>query len=208
MAALATVGLLAVVGWFGTDWPAIVRPAAKQVPRIEILKEGDEHPGICSGVIFNKELGYLLTAAHCVDGKTDGMAITVNGRHADLVRANRLLDLAVLRTTLKDEEQMELADASPAQGVDIAVLGYAFGIEKLAAQFGRVAQTLNGETKALLVNVDLIFGDSGGACVDGEGKLVGMNSRIYYSGPAHLAAAVPVEQIRDFIDHLLPKKKP
>jgi serine protease DegQ len=208
MAALATVGLLAVVGVFGTDWPAIVRPAAKQVPRIEILREGSTRPIACSGVIFNKELAYVLTAAHCVEGRPDVVAITVNGRHADLVRSNRILDLAVLRTTLKDEEQIELADVSPEQGAEVAVLGYAFEVEKLAAQFGRVAQTLNAERRAMLVNADLIFGDSGGALIDVEGKLVGMNSRIYYSGPAHLAAAVPIEAIRDFIEHLLPKKKP
>lgn len=190
-----------------TDWALIVKPATKQVPRLEILKDGSESPGICSGVIINKELGYVMTAAHCVDGPADSISITVNGRHAVILRSNRLIDIAVLRTTLKDEEQIELAEESPAQGAEVAILGFAFGIEKMAVQFGRVSQTLNGETRSLFINADLIFGDSGGPVIDSDGKLVGLNSRIYYSGPAHMASAVPIEQIKDFVEHLLPPKK-
>jgi serine protease DegQ len=198
--------LLAVVVLGGTDWSAVVKPAAKQVPRIEILKDGEDKPGICSGVVIAKATGYILTAAHCVEGKPEALSITVNGRHAVLARANRLLDLAVLRTELGDEEEMALADESPAIGADVAILGFAFGIEKMAVQFGRVSQTYNSETRALFINADLIFGDSGGPVIDMQGRLVGLNSRIYYSGPAHIAAAVPVEQVRDFVKHYLPAK--
>jgi S1-C subfamily serine protease len=185
-----------------SDWPAVVRPLEKQVPRLEMMGPEDKAPGICSGAVINVKAGYVVTAAHCVEG--EHLAITVNGRHAEVARANRLLDLAVVRFEAKGEVEIELAGCAPDIGAEIAVAGYAFGIEKLAVQFGRVSQTLNGETKAMWLNVDLIFGDSGGPAVDERGRLVGINSRIYSRGPAHLAAVVPLEAVRDFLAPYLP----
>lgn len=204
LAALLAVGI--PMAMITTDWAAIVKPATKQVPRLEILKDGSDTPGICSGVVINKAAGYVLTAAHCVQGDAKHLSVTVNGRHAEIARANRLLDLAIVRTILKDEQEMALALASPDIGAEVAVLGYAFGVEKMAVQFGRVSQ-FNGETKTLWLNLDLIFGDSGGPAIDAHGHLIGINSRIYYSGPAHMAAVVPVEQVRDFVEAYLPAKK-
>jgi S1-C subfamily serine protease len=202
------VAALVVVGFGGlvqaAEWPAVVKPLARQVVRLEILEAGDKQPGICSGAVINAAAGFVLTAAHCVEG--DDIAITVNGRHAELARANRLLDLAVVRFEAIDEQAIELAPATPEVGTEIAVAGYAFGIQKMAVQFGRVAQSLNDETKALWLNVDLIFGDSGGPAVDALGRLVGVNSRIYHNGPAHMAAVVPVESAREFVKQYLPVK--
>lgn len=200
--ALALVLLSATLS--ASDWPSVVKPLDKKVPRLEMQAPG-EKPGVCSGAVINVKAGYVLTAAHCVEGKD--VAITVNGRHAELVRANRILDLAVIRIDPVDEQEIELAPATPPIGSEVAVAGYAFGIEKMAVQFGRVAQSLNAETKALWLNVDLIFGDSGGPAVDEQGRLVGVNSRIYFSGPAHMAAVVPVESVKDFVKQYLPIKR-
>ena len=195
------------LGTFAADWSAIVKPAAKQVPRLEVLREGDTKPSICSGVVLNADAGFLLTAAHCVSTTKDqDVSLTVNGRHAEVAKSNRLLDLAVVRFRVKDEQAIALASETPPVGAEVAVIGYAFGIEKIAVQFGRVSQALNDETKTLWLNVDLIFGDSGGAVIDEQGRLVGMNSRIYSNGPAHMASAVPIEQIADFVESYLPRK--
>jgi S1-C subfamily serine protease len=105
MAGTVLAGIVAVV-LGSTDWAAIIKPAAKQVPRLEILAAGATSPGICSGVVINKSGGYVLTAAHCLGDEHRNTSITVNGRHALIVRSNRLLDLAVVRTELKDEQEM------------------------------------------------------------------------------------------------------
>lgn len=189
-----------------TDWPTVVEEARKQIPRLEILREGAAKPGVCSGVVINADDGYLLTAAHCVEvDKAKNVAITANGRHAAVEKVNVLLDMAVLKFQVRGEKTITLAPKSPVIGAEVAVLGYAFGIEDIAVQFGRVAQTFNNETKLLWLNVDLIFGDSGGGAIDANGRLVGLSSTILYKGPAHLAAAVPIEKIRDFVEKYLPK---
>jgi S1-C subfamily serine protease len=101
-----------------TDWPAVVVGLEKSVPRIEILGPEAPGPATCSGVVLNAEAGYVLTASHCTIEKA---AYTVNGRHAELVRQNRLLDLAVLRTELDNAKAMPLAKESPAIGAEVAL---------------------------------------------------------------------------------------
>lgn len=188
-----------------TDWPTVVKPTVKQVVRLEI--QTDSGKGTCSGVVFNVEHGFALTAAHCVDHKrSENIDITLNGRDAEMIRINRLLDLAVVRFNPKDETAMELAEVMPEAGTEIAVVGYAFGIKDPIPQFGRVSQPLNPETGFAWLNVDLIFGDSGGAAIDAQGRLVGINSAIYHQGPAHMAAIVPIEKVRDFVKGMIPVK--
>lgn len=148
--------------------------------------------------------GIALTAAHCVDfeGKA---SFTFKGRDAELIRFNRVLDLAILKFNPDGEIPIILADKAPETGDAIVVTGYPFGIEQVAYQFGHVALNLENETKLMWLDVNLIPGNSGGPCVTPEGKLVGIDVSIFYKGPAHLAAAVPLNVVRDYIKPLLKK---
>jgi S1-C subfamily serine protease len=206
MTGVVLAGIVAVV-LGGTDWALIVPGAIKQVPRLEILKDGTDKPGVCSGVVLNASSGFLLTAAHCVEGDPKNLSITVNGRHAEIARVNRILDLAVLRFLVRKEEQMALAPETPPIGTEVAVVGFGFGIDKIAVQFGRVAQSLNRETGTLWINSEVLGGNSGGAVIDAQGRLVGMTSRVYYSTASSMGAAIPVEAIADFVEAYLPAKK-
>lgn len=203
VAALFALVATTVVG--ASDWEATTKNADRKVVRLE-MGVGDSK-GVCSAVVVAIVDGEAdaLTAAHCVAHEpTSHLDLTANGRDAQVLAFNRLLDLALIRFHAKHEEAMPLAPETPKMGAEVAVLGYAFGVKKLAAQFGRVAQPYNDETEALWLNVDLIFGDSGGAVVDDQGRLIGINSRIYSGGlfgqSAHIAAAVPIESASDFID--------
>jgi S1-C subfamily serine protease len=189
-----------------TDWATVIGPAAKAVVRLEMLRQGHTEPGICSGVVIWADQGYVLTAAHCVDKPpTETLSITVNGRHADLTRINNLLDLAILKTDLRGEKQMALAEKTPDPGTPIAIIGYAFGDPDVFFQFGYVSQTRNAATKLVFLNSDVIGGDSGGPCIDATGKLVAINSRLYSWNSAGLAASAPVETIKEFASSYLPK---
>src|SRR4051812_35051336 len=61
--------------------------------------------------------GYLLTSAHVVEGGGHGRASFVDGRDArfDVVGADALSDLAVLRTDDRDLQAAELGDADALQ---------------------------------------------------------------------------------------------
>lgn len=190
------------------DWVSLVPTVAKSVPRVEIQRGGDS--GVCSAVVFDVDrYGYAhaLTAGHCVQraSESERIDLTVNGRTAVTLHSNSILDLAILKFRAKDDVAIVLAPDLPAAGTEVAIVGYAFGVEEIVAQFGHIAQKYNRETKTTWVNADLIFGDSGGSLVDAQGRLVGINSRIYSGGMlgqmAHMGAVVTVDQIRDYIDN-------
>lgn len=190
------------------DWVQVIKPAFKQVMRLEMLREGKDEPGVCTGVVVNEDQGILISAAHCVrKPQVEGISITANGRHAEILRVNELLDLALLKTQIKGEKEMGLAEKTPDPGTPIAVIGFAYGDPDVMAQFGYVAQTQNKATKLVLLGADVIAGDSGGPCIDETGKLIAINSRIYPWHSAGLAGSAPVEQIRDFAQQFLPKVK-
>jgi S1-C subfamily serine protease len=186
-----------------SSWADLVPTVAKSVPRVEIQKGGTS--GSCSGVIFLTDadgFDHLFTAAHCVSKQTDTerVDLTVDGRTAVVTHSNAILDLAVLRVRHKNGVPITLAPDMPPAGSQVAIVGYAFGVEEIVTQFGYVAQSYNRESKTTWINADIIFGDSGGAAVDTQGRLVGINSRIYFQGPAHVGAVVTVDQIRDYLD--------
>jgi S1-C subfamily serine protease len=175
-------------------------------------RQGRSH-GLCTAVIFEidkDDYAAALTAAHCVQhGPTEKLDLTVSGRNAVVIDSNALLDLAIVRYhARKQEKAIPLADALPYKGAEVMVVGYPFGVEDIAEQFGHVAQH-NKETKTTWLNVDLIFGNSGGAAVDAQGRLVGINSAIISQGPAHLGAVVTIEHVQDYIDsyHAMMKRQ-
>ena len=190
------------------DWTTVIKPAAKQVMRLEMLREGASEPGVCTVVVINEANGFGLTAAHCVrKPQTEGISLTANGRHAEVVKVNELLDLAVVRVSLKGEKAIALADTTPEPGTPIAIVGYAFGDPDLLYQFGYVSQTKNAETKLVMLNADVIGGDSGGAAINAHGKLVAINSRIYIWHSSGLGGSAPVEAIKEFAEPYLEKPK-
>jgi serine protease Do len=186
-----------------TDWSAVVVGLDRSVPRIEILAPDAPGPGTCSGVVLNAESGYVLTAAHCTVEKA---AYTVNGRHAELVRQNRILDLAELRAELKDAKAMPLAKDPPAIGAEVALVGFAFGAKRLHHQFGRVSQPLDDDG-ALILDLMVIAGESGGPAINTAGELIGMTSAVKFAHPTmHAALLIPVGKVREFVQPYLPKQ--
>jgi len=186
-----------------SDWPSVMATASKAIPRLQAQAEDEAQPGVCAAVVINAKIGYALTAAHCTEGKN--VALTLNGRHAEIARANRVLDLAVLRFTPKNDTALTLATKAPVMGQEIAVIGYAFGSTQIGSQIGHVSTALD-DNQVMRVGVDVIAGDSGGACLNAAGELVGITVAVQHWGPMHLGIVVPLHALRDFIDPYLPKE--
>jgi S1-C subfamily serine protease len=175
-----------------SDWD--IPDLKKTVLRLE-RTASDGAVGICSAVVYAP--GKALTAAHCVDHSNADF--TLAGRHATVIEQNRGLDIATMKFKPKDEVPIVLATSVPKAGREVAMIGFAFGKPDLHAQFGRVANSRDQDGYTVL-NMDTIFGDSGGAVIDRKGQLVGIVSAIYANGPAHLGLAVPIDTVRDFIE--------
>lgn len=199
------LALLLLVTGKTPDWTATIAAVTQSVARVE--SKGDEGGGTCTGVVINADPGYVVTCAHCVRRpKGQPIDVTVNGRHARIEVENSILDLAILSFRAKKEVAVTLAPDAPQVGSEVAVLGYPFGVDELMPQFGHVSG-YNKESKLLWLNVDIIFGDSGGLAFDAQGRLVGITSNIFSQGPAHMGAAIPLSAVSDFIEDYLPGAK-
>lgn len=203
---MALAILMATIAVLAADWTRIAKEAKDGIPRLEIVSQDGDH-GICSAIVVavpGPTVALALTAAHCVNDPKD--TITINGRDAHFVKANKILDLALVAFDPKHEKALPLAPEAPETGAEVLMAGYPFGSETYHVQTGTVAAPYDHECKCLKLDVNVIPGDSGGAVLDAQGRLIGLTTGVHYSGPSHLALAVPVDQIRDFAKTYLPKQ--
>src|SRR3954470_9053911 len=148
--------------------------------------------------------GYLLTSTHVVMSSrpTRGRASFVDGRETrfEVVGADPLSDLAVLRTTDRDLRVASLGDADALQVGQLVVAignphGFAGSVTAgVVSALGRSLPTRGRRRAGVVENViqtdaALNPGNSGGALVDGRGCVVGVNTAVAGVG---LGLAVPI----------------
>ena len=159
--------------------------------------------GAGSGVVVTPD-GYLLTSAHVVDGVGRGTAVFTDGRELELriVGTDPLSDLAVVRVTGDDLEPSTLGDADGLRvGQLVVAIGNPMGLAGsvtagVVSALGRSLPTRTSGATRIVENViqtdaALNPGNSGGALVDGAGRLVGINTAVAGWG---LGLAVPINE--------------
>jgi S1-C subfamily serine protease len=149
--------------------------------------------------------GYLLTSAHVVES-TDGhgRASFPDGRSFsfDVVGADPLSDLAVLRADAGDLTAAELGHADSLQvGQLVVAIGSPLGFHGsvtagVVSALGRALPTRSRTAGRLVENViqtdaALNPGNSGGALADGLGRVIGVNTAVAGIG---LGLAVPINE--------------
>jgi S1-C subfamily serine protease len=193
-----------MLGFLLAAWVTVLPQVGPSVVRVEIQK-GDKN-GVCTAVVLRVQDDYALaaSAAHCYDKQpTERIDIAIDGRNVVVVAANSILDVALIRFRARKEKAIVTALTSPAAGTPVSILGYAFGAEKIYAQYGHVALNDDDDKKWLVIDGMIINGDSGGALIDAEGRLIGINSHYQNNGlggqSTHLAGIVKIEAVQDFL---------
>jgi S1-C subfamily serine protease len=154
-----------------------------------------------SGVVVAPD-GFIVTSAHVVAGTSGGgTASFVDGRElqVSLVGADSHSDLAVLRAEQHDLVPAELGDAEKLRVGQLVVAignphGYAGSVTAgVVSALGRSLRTPSGRLVDNVIQTDAALnpGNSGGALVDGGGRVVGINTAVAGIG---LGLAVPVNQ--------------
>ena len=152
-----------------------------------------------SGFVITPD-GYLLTSAHVVDGARSGIhALFVDGREeaVELVGADPLSDLAVLRTPADGLVAAELGDAERLLvGQLVVAIGNPYGFTSsvtagVVSALGRSLPTRAGRIVDNVIQTDAALnpGNSGGALADGRGRVIGVNTAVAGVG---LGLAVPI----------------
>ena len=188
--------------------------AAKVLPSVPALSVRTARgAGAGSAVVFTED-GFLLTSAHVVTGTSGGEAEFADGSSArfDVVGADPLSDLAVLRSRDTGAPPVELGDADGLHiGQLVVAVGNPMGLAGsvtagVVSALGRSIPARVGAHVRLIDDViqtdaALNPGNSGGALADSGGHVVGINTAVAGYG---LGLAVPITvTTRQIISELL-----
>ena len=171
--------------------------------------------GLGSGVVYAAD-GIIVTNAHVVEG-SDRLAVAFadgTREEAELVAATPLLDLAVLRVDREGLPAATFSDELPRVGELAIALGSPLGLEQTvtAGIISALNRGIPGSAQSTQALVDLIQtdaaispGNSGGALVDGAGRVIGIN--VAYLPPAagavSLGFAIPSPTVLHAVEELL-----
>jgi serine protease Do len=169
--------------------------------------------GLGSGVIVTAD-GYVLTNHHVIDGAQQ-IEIDLQGPRtvtAKLVGSDPPSDLAVLKISEGALSPLALADSDKVQVGDIVLaIGNPLGIGQtvtlgIISAKGRRTGLSDGSFEDFLqTDAPINRGNSGGALIDGNGELVGINSQILSpsGGSIGIGFAIPSNMARDVLDQIV-----
>ncbi|RKP51354.1 PDZ domain-containing protein [Cohnella endophytica] len=200
---------------------------AAQDPKDKASK--DEIPynaSLGSGVIFQKKDGkaYIITNAHVIQDAAKVQAVMVNGdkKEATIVGKDNVTDLAVLQVDDKGVDTVvELGNSSKLRDGEMVIaignpLGFGDSLTQgIVSNKKRVIpvslnQDGNYDWEQEVIQIDAAInqGNSGGALVDLNGKLVGINSmKVADTGVEGIGFAIPIDNAIPILQTLMEKGK-
>lgn len=197
-------------------------PESQKVP--EELKKyfGDELPdqqaqpfeGLGSGVIINAAKGYVLTNNHVVN-HAEKISVQLNdGREFDakLIGSDDQSDIALLQLqNATNLTQIKIADSDNLRVGDFAVaVGNPFGLGQTATSgiisaLGRSGLNLEGLENFIQTDASINRGNSGGALLNLNGELIGINTAILApgGGSVGIGFAIPSNMAQTLANQLI-----
>ena len=169
--------------------------------------------GLGSGVIVSND-GHILTNHHVVDGAEQIRIELVDRRTFDakVVGSDPRSDLAVLKIDAKDLPTLALGNSDQVQVGDVVLaLGNPLGIGQtvtagIISAKGRSTGLSDGSFEDFLqTDAPINRGNSGGALVNTNGELIGINSQILSpsGGNIGIGFAIPANMARNVMDQLI-----
>ena len=185
-----------------SDVARALSPSVANLRVVRRTRAGNQPVGAGSGVVLTPD-GFILTSAHVVGGRDRrGRASLVDGREVgfDVVGADALSDLALLRAEAVDLEPAPLGDAERLRvGQLVVAIGnpHGFAGSVTAGVVSALGRSLPARARRTVRVIDNVIqtdaalnpGSSGGALADSAGQVVGINTAVAGIG---LGLAVPI----------------
>ena len=173
-----------------------------------------ETKSLGSGVVIDKDEGYIVTNHHVVEG-ADEITITLhNGKQyeAKVVGSDPEADVAVVKVEGNDFDALPFADSDELRVGDFVVaVGNPFGLGQtvtsgIISALGRTGLGIEGYENFIQTDASINPGNSGGALVNLRGELIGLNTAIIAAGGAGnvgIGFAIPINMVRQIVDQLI-----
>jgi serine protease DegS len=166
-----------------------------------------------SGVIVDAA-GTIVTNQHVIAGADSIRVQLADGRIADstIVGQDPDTDIAILHLDIAKLPSMPVGRSDTLRVGDIVLaIGNPYGIGQTVTQ-GIVSATGRGQlglaTFENFIQTDaaINLGNSGGALIDAQGELVGINTAVLnraYGGPEGIGFAIPINLVRGVMEQIL-----
>jgi serine peptidase DegS len=166
-----------------------------------------------SGVIVSAEdQGYVLTNNHVIAHAADIQVLLYDGRiaKATLVGADEESDLAVLKIDASNLPVIQMADRQQLRPGDVVLaIGNPLGLNQTVTMgiVSAIGRQLNSSSAEDFIQTDaaINLGNSGGALVNAEGQLVGINTLLIgkAAGAEGIGFAIPVTTAKKVLDQII-----
>ncbi|NHZ34870.1 Do family serine endopeptidase [Massilia rubra] len=176
------------------------------------LPPEEQQASLGSGVIVSPD-GVILTNNHVIEGADQIQVVLADGRKAParVVGSDPETDLAVIRIDVRKLPAIVLGnDAAVRVGDVVLAIGNPFGVGQtvtlgIVSALGRNNLHINQFENFIQTDAAINFGNSGGALVDTNGHLLGINSAIYSQsgGSVGIGFAIPVTTAKTVLDAIL-----
>ncbi|MBV8635250.1 MAG: Do family serine endopeptidase [Burkholderiaceae bacterium] len=172
----------------------------------------EEESSLGSGVLVSAE-GYILTNNHVVEAADEIEVVLADGRKAPakVVGTDPETDLAVIKIGLEHLPVIVLGQSEQAQVGDVVLaIGNPFGVGQtvtmgIISALGRNNLHINHFENFIQTDAAINFGNSGGALVDANGNLLGINAAIYSQtgGSVGIGFAIPVSTAKSVMEAII-----
>lgn len=170
---------------------------------------GEMNQASGSGVIIRED-GTMVTNYHVISGATRLTVTLADGstKNAKVIGYDQESDLAVLDIEGSGYPTVDIGDSDALRVGQLAVavgnpLGQTFSqtvTDGIISGINREIQMGNQTYNLLQTNCAINQGNSGGALVDGQGKLIGINSvKVQAEGVEGLGFAIPVNNVMQIV---------
>ncbi|WP_287817139.1 DegQ family serine endoprotease [Idiomarina sp.] len=175
-----------------------------------------EHPfqGLGSGVIIDAKNGYVVTNNHVIDDATEILVTLKDGREFDakVIGTDKRSDVALLKIENGDNlTAIELGQSSDLRVGDFVVaIGNPFGLGQtvtsgIVSALGRGGLGIEELENFIQTDAAINSGNSGGALVTLDGKLIGINTAILgpNGGNIGIGFAIPSDMMNNLVQQLI-----
>ncbi len=170
--------------------------------------------GLGSGVVINADKGYVVTNYHVINGAEKIRVQLYDGREykAELIGGDQQSDIALLKLEKAENlTEIKIADSDQLRVGDFAVaIGNPFGLGQtvtsgIVSALGRSGLNIENFENFIQTDAAINSGNSGGALVNLNGELVGINTAILgpNGGNIGIGFAIPSNMMKNLAEQIV-----